>query len=51
MQNGVVAGYPVIDVSVTLYDGAFHDVDSSVMALKQEEQHLKMPYQKQALSY
>ena len=34
MQNGVVAGYPVIDVSVTLYDGAFHDVDSSVMAFE-----------------
>ena len=34
MQNGVVAGYPVIDVSVTLYDGAYHDVDSSVMAFE-----------------
>ena len=34
MQNGVVAGYPVIDVSVTLYDGAFHDVDSSVMVFE-----------------
>ena len=34
MQNGVVAGYPVIDISVTLYDGAFHDVDSSVMAFE-----------------
>ncbi len=34
MQNGVVAGYPVIDINVTLYDGAFHDVDSSVMAFE-----------------
>ena len=34
MQNGVVAGYPVIDISVTLYDGAYHDVDSSVMAFE-----------------
>ncbi len=34
MQSGVVAGYPVIDISVTLYDGAFHDVDSSVMAFE-----------------
>ena len=32
MNNGVVAGYPVIDISVTLYDGAYHDVDYSVMA-------------------
>ena len=34
MQNGVVAGYPVIDINVTLYDGAYHDVDSSVMAFE-----------------
>ena len=34
MLNGVVAGYPVIDISVTLYDGAYHDVDSSVMAFE-----------------
>ncbi|MCF6764625.1 elongation factor G [Thiotrichales bacterium 19S3-7] len=34
MQNGVVAGYPVIDVQVTLYDGSYHDVDSSEMAFK-----------------
>ncbi|MAJ24061.1 MAG: elongation factor G [Rickettsiales bacterium] len=34
MHNGVVAGYPVIDISVTLYDGAYHDVDSSVMAFE-----------------
>ena len=34
MQNGVVAGYPVIDITVTLYDGAYHDVDSSVMAFE-----------------
>jgi len=34
MQNGVVAGYPVMDVRVTLYDGSYHDVDSSEMAFK-----------------
>ena len=32
--NGVVAGYPVIDIKVTLVDGTFHDVDSSEMAFK-----------------
>ena len=34
MLNGVIAGYPVEDVRVTLYDGTFHDVDSSEMAFK-----------------
>ncbi len=34
MKNGVVAGYPVVDVKVTLYDGSFHAVDSSEMAFK-----------------
>jgi elongation factor G len=34
LQNGVVAGYPVLDVKVTLYDGSYHDVDSSEMAFK-----------------
>ena len=34
MQNGVLAGYNVVDVKVTLYDGSFHDVDSSEMAFK-----------------
>ena len=34
MQNGVLAGYPVEDVRVTLYDGSYHDVDSSEMAFK-----------------
>ena len=32
--NGVLAGYPVIDVSVTVYDGSYHDVDSSEMAFR-----------------
>ena len=34
MSSGVVAGFPVTDVSVVLYDGAYHDVDSSVMAFE-----------------
>lgn len=34
MQNGVLAGYPVVDCKVTLYDGSYHDVDSSEMAFK-----------------
>lgn len=34
MSNGVVAGYPVVDVKVELYDGSYHDVDSSEMAFK-----------------
>ncbi|MDJ0928475.1 MAG: elongation factor G [Gammaproteobacteria bacterium] len=34
MQNGVIAGYPVVDVKVALYDGSYHDVDSSEMAFK-----------------
>ena len=34
MQNGVVAGYPVIDVRATVYDGSYHEVDSSEMAFK-----------------
>ncbi len=34
MQNGVIAGYPVVDVKVTIYDGSYHDVDSSEMAFK-----------------
>jgi elongation factor G len=34
MKNGVLAGYPVVDIKVKLYDGSFHDVDSSEMAFK-----------------
>ncbi|WP_373036399.1 elongation factor G [Sulfurimonas sp.] len=34
MKNGVLAGYPMEDVEVTLYDGSFHDVDSNEMAFK-----------------
>lgn len=33
-QNGVLGGYPVLDVSVAVYDGSYHDVDSSEMAFK-----------------
>jgi elongation factor G len=34
MENGIVAGFPVVDVKVTLFDGSYHDVDSSEMAFK-----------------
>ena len=34
MQNGILAGYPIEDVEVALYDGSYHDVDSSEMAFK-----------------
>ncbi|MGU9977427.1 MAG: elongation factor G [Candidatus Oxydemutatoraceae bacterium WSBS_2016_MAG_OTU14] len=34
MENGILAGYPLIDVRVTLYDGSYHDVDSSEIAFK-----------------
>ena len=34
MQNGVIAGFPLVDVKVTVYDGSYHDVDSSEMAFK-----------------
>src|SRR5699024_4540620 len=33
-ENGVLAGYPLIDVKATLYDGSYHDVDSNEMAFK-----------------
>jgi len=34
MENGILAGFPMVDVKVTLYDGSYHDVDSSEMAFK-----------------
>jgi len=34
LQNGVLAGYPMVDVKVTLFDGSYHDVDSNEMAFK-----------------
>ncbi len=34
LENGVIAGFPLVDVKVTLYDGSYHDVDSSEMAFK-----------------
>lgn len=34
MENGVIAGYPVVDIKATLYDGSYHEVDSSEMAFK-----------------
>ncbi len=34
MENGVIAGFPLVDLKVTLYDGSYHDVDSSEMAFK-----------------
>lgn len=34
MENGVIAGFPVVDVKVTIFDGSYHDVDSNEMAFK-----------------
>ena len=34
MQNGILAGYPVVDVKVTIFDGSYHEVDSNEMAFK-----------------
>ena len=34
MENGVIAGYPMVDIKATVYDGSFHEVDSSEMAFK-----------------
>jgi elongation factor G len=34
LSSGVIAGYPVVDIKVTLYDGSYHDVDSSELAFK-----------------
>jgi len=34
MESGVIAGFPVVDVKVTLFDGSYHDVDSNEMAFK-----------------
>ncbi len=34
LQNGVIAGFPMVDIKVTLFDGSYHDVDSSEMAFK-----------------
>jgi elongation factor G len=34
MESGVLAGYPVVDIKVTIYDGSYHDVDSNEMAFK-----------------
>ncbi len=49
LENGVIAGYPVVDVKVTLFDGSYHDVDSSEMAFKiAVPWHLKKVLEKQA---
>jgi elongation factor G len=34
LENGVIAGYPLVDIKVTLFDGSYHDVDSNEMAFK-----------------
>ena len=50
MNSGLLGGYQVLDVKVTLIDGSYHEVDSSEMALKLQDQwHLKMVAVKQIL--
>ena len=34
MESGVIAGYPMVDIKVIVFDGSYHDVDSSEMAFK-----------------
>ncbi len=34
MRNGVIAGYPVVDIKAKIYDGSYHDVDSDEMSFK-----------------
>ena len=34
MQGGILAGYPMVNIEVSVYDGSYHDVDSSEMAFK-----------------
>ena len=43
MQNGVIAGYPLLALRATLYDGSFHDVDSNEMAFKLSLIHISEP--------
>lgn len=50
-ESGGIAGYPVIDIKVTLYDGSFHDVDSSELAFKMSAIGAFRDAQKQADSY
>ena len=41
MDRGVLAGFPVVDISVDLYDGSYHDVDSSEIRSLSDVTHLK----------
>ncbi len=50
-ESGVIAGYPVVDFAVTLYDGSFHDVDSSELAFKIAASEAFKSAQKKADTY
>lgn len=50
-ESGVIAGYPVVDFAVTLYDGSFHDVDSSELAFKIAASEAFKAAQKKADTY
>ena len=52
MEAGVIAGYPLVNVKISLYDGSFHDVDSSEVAFKVAgSMALKKVLKKLILSY
>ena len=52
MKNGVIAGFPVVDIKAKLYDGSYHDVDSDEISFKVAgSMALKQELKKQILFY